>query len=136
MVAGCSTGSLNPSADKDHDGGVSFTEFDAYMKDAIFASFDANKDGVVTMAEWRAMNPSGPKSNFIKADRNGNGRVSKAESDAKMDKDGSMMQLFKKIDKDQSGKLSEAEIAAFKSLMERQPQGTDLEKLKQAADKS
>lgn len=135
IVAGCTTGSLNPSADKDQDGGVSFPEFDAYMKEAIFTSFDANGDGAVTMAEYRLLDPSGPESTFKKADRNGDGTVSRAESDAKTDRDGSMKKLFQKMDTDGNGRLSEAEIAAFQSLMKQQPGGTDLDKLKQAADK-
>ena len=99
-VSGCSTGSLNPKADKNLDGGVSFTEFDAYMKESIFTEFDANGDGVVTMAEWRQMDPKGPASKFTKADANGDGRVTRAESDARMDRDGSMKKLFKKVDTD------------------------------------
>ena len=135
MIAGCTTGSLNPQADKDRDGGVSFPEFDAYMKETIFNEFDANKDGVVTREEWRKQNPSGPASKFKGADRNGDGKASRAESDAKLDQDGSMKKLFQKIDTDRNGRLSEAEITAFQALMQQQP-GTDLEKLKQAADQS
>ena len=135
-VSGCSTGSLNPNGDKNLDGGVSFPEFDAYMKESIFTEFDANGDGVVTMAEWRKMDPKGPASKFTKADSNGDGRVTRAESDAQMDRDDSMKKLFKKVDTDDSGRLSKEEIAAFHALMNQQSKGTELEKLKQAADQS
>ena len=136
IVAGCTTESLNPSVDKDQDGGVSFPEFDAYMKETIYTEFDGKGDGAVTMEEWRHVNPSGPVSEFNKADRNGDGKVSRAESDATMDQDGSMKKLFQKIDTDRNGRLSEAEITAFENLMKQQPGSTDLDKLKQAADKS
>ena len=135
IIAGCTTGSLNPKADPDQDGGVSFSEFDAYMKEAIFTAFDANGDGAVTMTEWRLMDPSGPASKFNKADKNGDGRVSRAESDAKMDRDGSMKKLFNKVDADRSGSLSETEIATFRDLLSQQSNGTELDQLKQAADK-
>ena len=135
MIAGCTTGALNPRADKDRDGGVSFPEFDAYMKETIFTEFDANRDGMVTREEWRKQNTSGPASKFQGADRNGDGKVSRSESDAKLGQDGSMKKLFQKIDTDRNGRLSEAEITAFQTLMQQQS-GTDLEKLKQAADQS
>lgn len=133
-VSGCATGSLNPQADKNLDGGVSFPEFDAYMKESIFSQYDANGDGVVTMKEWRSQNPTGPVSNFNEADANGDGRVTRAQSDAKMNRDGSMKKLFQKIDTDGDGRLSKEEIAAFEALMKQQPGGTEMEKLEQAAD--
>ncbi len=132
ILSGC-TGGLNPKADSNKDGGVSLPEFDSYMKETIFTSFDEDGDGYVTMKEWRRLNPSGPESHFRKADRNGDGRVSRAESDAKIDRDGWMKELFDKIDTDGNGSLSQTEIAAFEDRMAAQPGPTDLDKLKQAA---
>lgn len=136
VVSGCNTGALNPRADKDLDGGVSFAEFDAYMKERIFAEFDGNGDGRVTMEEWRGQNPKGPVANFNKADSNRDGRVSRGESDAKLDRDRSMKKLFKKIDTDGNGRLSAAEITAFEGLMNQQAGDTGIDRLKQATDPS
>ena len=133
-MTNCTTGGLNAAADKNQDQGVSFAEFDPYMKNAIFTEFDANRDGVVTLAEWRRLEPNGSESKFRKADRSGNGSVTRAEADAHLEREGSMKELFAKIDTDGNGSLSEAEIAAFRAKMEKQTGPTELAKLKQATE--
>jgi Ca2+-binding EF-hand superfamily protein len=132
FIGGCTSGSINPKADSNQDGGVSFSEFDAYMKETIFTAFDENGDSFVSMKEWRALNPTGPNTKFRNADPKGDGRVSRAESDAKLDRDNTMKPLFQKIDTDGNGRLSEEEIAAFEAQMKAQSGPTDLDKLKQA----
>lgn len=133
-LAACSSSGLNPAADTNHDDEVSFTEFNRYMKETIFTEFDADRDGMVTMAEWRRLEPDAPASKFRKADRSGNGSVTRAEADAHLEREGSMKELFAKIDTDGNGSLSEAEIAAFQAKMKKQTGPTELAKLKQATE--
>ncbi len=109
-------------------------EFDAYMKETIFTTVDANGDGKVTKDEWRKMNPKDPESEFRRTDRNGDGSITRAEADAAFDKEGSLKDLFKKIDTDRNGSLSQAEVKAFKAGVDKQPGKTEFEKLSNAAD--
>lgn len=132
-LAGCTTGDTTLRADPDQSGNVSMTEFDDYMKDAIFKAVDTNGDGKVTEAEWRQVNQKDPVSEFKATDRNGDGAITRAEADAAFDKEGSLKALFKKIDTDGNGTLSKAEIQAFKDKMGKAPGNTDLEKLENAA---
>ena len=135
-IAGCTTGGSFKQADQDQSGGISFAEFDAYMKDAIFKGVDADGDGHVTQEEWRRVNEKDPVSEFRATDRNGDGKITRAEADASFDKEGSLKELFKKIDTDGSGSLSQEEVKAFHALMKKQPGKTELEKLSNAADAS
>lgn len=136
VLASCSAGNPGSSADINQDGGVSFDEFDAYMKDAVFAHFDSGKTGKVTKEDYQKVNPDKPISEFNKVDRNGDGVITKSESDAAFDKEGSMKKLFKKIDTDGSGTLSPSEIKVFKAAMKAQPGRDDLGKLENAATTS
>jgi hypothetical protein len=49
-LTACSTGDSLTRVDQNKDGGVSFTEFDAYMKDDIFKKFDTDGNGSLSVA--------------------------------------------------------------------------------------
>ena len=135
-LAGCTTGGSFKQADQDQSGGISFSEFDAHMKASIFKAVDANGDGHVTQEEWRKVNEKDAVSEFSATDRNGDGKISRAEADAGFDKEGSLKDLFKKIDTDGNGSLSQEEVKAFHELMKKQPGKTELDKLSNAAEAS
>lgn len=128
-LTACSTGDSLTRVDKNKDGGVSFKEFDASMKDDIFKKFDANGDGKVSLKEWQKLSPQHPDSQFYKTDSNGDHYITRAEADAAFDKDGSLKKLFKQIDTDGNGSLSVAEIKAFKALVKKAPGKTELDKI-------
>ena len=135
-LSACTTGDSFKRVDKNSDGGASFSEFDAYMKKAVFEEVDSNGDGKVSQQEWRQMNPKDPVSEFNKADSNGDGLITRTEADAAFDREGSMKKLFNKIDTDNNGSLSEAEINVFHTHMKKQPGKTDLEKLQNTSTSS
>jgi Ca2+-binding EF-hand superfamily protein len=53
-LTACSTGDSLIRVDQNKDGGVSFKEFDAYMKDDIFKKFDTDGNGSLSVAEIKA----------------------------------------------------------------------------------
>lgn len=132
-LAACTASSFS-RADQDKSGGVSLAEFDAYMKETVFTAVDTNGDGKVSQEEWRRVNPKDPVSEFRGSDRNGDGFITRAEADAAFDKEGSIRDLFKKIDSDGNGSLSQEEVKAFQAKMAQQPGKTELEKLSNAAE--
>ena len=101
------------------------------MKEAVFTEID--KDGGVTMEEWKVANPSGSASRFHKADANRDGRITRAEGDAAFDRRVNFTRLFKKIDSDGDGSISRSEAEAFKTAVSNQPGSTRLEKLSHSA---
>ena len=133
-LAGCSTTPDKfTAADADQSGAITPSEFDTYMKQAVFEGIDANKDGGITMEEWRAANPSAPASRFKGADANGDGSITQAEGNAALDRKGSLHRLFKKIDADGDGSISRPEAEAFKAALSAQPGSTKFEQLSHAA---
>lgn len=135
MLAGCTTPQNKfGTADADHTGGISPAEFDAYMKEAVFEQIDQDKDGVITMEEWKAANPSGSADVFKRADADGDGRITREEGDAAFDRKGNLPKLFKKIDTDGDGSISPAEAQDFKASVWAQPGFTKLERLSQSAN--
>jgi Ca2+-binding EF-hand superfamily protein len=51
---------------------------DARQTSRLFQRFDADRNGVITMREW-----PGTRKRFIRLDRNGDGRITQAELDAR-----------------------------------------------------
>ncbi|MCU0751640.1 MAG: EF-hand domain-containing protein [Akkermansiaceae bacterium] len=132
LAAGCTTGDSFHKLDADRSGSVSPAEFDAHMKQEVFARVDANSDGKVTLEEWQAFNPKVDSKRFRKADSNGDGSISRKEADAEFDREGSLPKLFKLIDTDGNGSLSQAEISAFQTKVRQQPGGSPSEKITNA----
>ena len=115
-------------ADTDESGAVSPDEFKQYMLEAIFAEVDSNGDAKVTFEEWRAANPSGDESKFTAPDTNRDKTVTPAEAKDHFEREGTMKELFSRIDTNGDGSLSREEVAAFKSKLAAES-GTKLEKL-------
>ena len=123
-------------ADTDEDGRVSSTEFSRYMLEAIFAESDADGDAQVTFEEWQTANPDADKNKFYAPDKDGDKMVSPEEAKAHFERQGTMTDLFKKIDTDKDAYLSREEVVAFTEKMEAQSGSTKIQKLQQAATES
>jgi hypothetical protein len=135
LVAGCTASDSFQRLDANQNGTGSPEEFDAYMKQEVFTRVDANADGKVTLAEWQAVNPKVDAARFRKADRNGDGSISREEADAEFDREGSLSKLFKQIDTDGNGSLSQSEVTAFRKKVGQQPGETQMEKISNATKK-
>lgn len=110
-------GAALDKADADHDGYVTREEFKA-ARSAQFDHLDRDDDGVVTLSEFpRLARSNRPKARALKsvigrADRDGDGRVTRAEF-----VDGPAP-LFDRVDADHDGRLSRAEAAAAREQLE------------------
>ena len=132
LVAGCATSDSFSKLDADKSGTASPAEFDAYMKQEVFTRVDANSDGKVTLEEWQAFNPKVDSTRFRKVDSNKDGSICRKEADAEFDREGSLPKLFKHIDTDGNGSLSQAEVSAFRTKVRQQPGDSPKEKISNA----
>ena len=130
--AGCSNPDGFTIADTDKDGKVSPAECDRYMLEAIYAEADANGDSKVTFEEWKQANPDADKKKFRVADANKDGVVTPSETKAHFDREGTMSDLFKKLDTDGSGYVTRDEAVAFEEKLEKQSGSTPIQRLSQA----
>ena len=115
-------------ADTDESGSVSPDEFKRFMLEAIFIEVDADGDAKVTFAEWRAANPSADESKFTAPDANRDETITPAEVKAHFEREGTMEELFSRIDTNGDDSLSREEVAAFKNKLAAES-GTPLERL-------
>ena len=129
LVTGCATSSAPPTQgfatevdsrfrmlDTNGDGKVTRAEFNAGFADRLFAIYNRQKDGVITKAEWDAVeraNESRTESSFRALDRNGDGKLSRAELSSGPRRDAVMNRLFDRIDANHDGTISLVEARAF-----------------------
>jgi Ca2+-binding EF-hand superfamily protein len=123
-------------ADTDGDARVSPVEFSRYMLEVIFAEADADGDAKVTFEEWQKANPDAEENKFYAPDKDGDKMVNPEEAKAHFERQGTMTDLFKKIDTDKDGYLNREEVVDFTEKMEAQSGSTKLQKLQQATSES
>lgn len=128
-LVGCASTDSFAKLDVNHNGSGSCGEFCAYIKQEVFIRVDSNHDGKVVRTEWQNVNPKVSDARFRKADRNGDGAITRTEADAAFDREGSLTRLFAEIDTDANGGLNRAEVSAFRSKVRQQPGTTPVEKI-------
>ncbi len=121
LIAGCASTDSFAKLDTNGDGNGSRAEFDSYMKQEVFNRVDTNSDGKVVLGEWRAFNPKVDQTRFGKADTNRDGFITRTEADATFDREGSLKDLFTKIDTDDNGSLSRNEVKTFRAQVRDHP---------------
>jgi hypothetical protein len=105
------------TADTDGSKLVSKKEFERYLLETVYAEADTNRDSRITFAEWKIANPEAEKSKFNGADANKDGSITPTEAQAHFRLEGTIDDLFAKIDVNKSGDVTEAEIEAFMSKL-------------------
>lgn len=133
LLSQCATEDTYSRLDANADGKSTRKEFDAYMKQGFFHRIDIDNDRLITFSEWQTFNPKVTQSQFLNADLNRDGYISRAESDKRFDRDGSLTKLFNVIDVDKNGTLSNEEAAAFRSALNLTKAATPIERLMKAA---
>ena len=113
MLSACQQADDFKMADTNGDGRLDLAEFKRYMLEAVYAKADANGDKKVTFEEWKAVNPDAKIEKFREADKHGDGFVTPEESKQYFDREGTMEDLFKKIDSNSDGYLSQEDVANF-----------------------
>lgn len=133
LLTQCATEDTYSRLDANTDGKTTPKEFDQYMKQGFFHRIDIDNDRLITFGEWKAFNPKITENTFRNVDLNRDGYISRAESDKRFDRDGSLTKLFTVIDVDQNGTLSNAEASNFRSALFVQKDATPVERLIHAA---
>jgi Ca2+-binding EF-hand superfamily protein len=133
VFAGCSTPDGFTIADTNKDGKVSPTETRRYVLEVIFIEGDANGDGKITFEEWKLANPDADKKKFDVADKNNDATITPAEAEAHFEKEGTLSDLFAKMDADSSGFVTREEASAFKNKLESQS-GSSIQQLNKAIE--
>jgi len=132
LFSSCGSNDGFNMADTSGDGRVGQAEFERYMLEAIYAAADANKDSRITFEEWKEANPDAEQWKFRQPDRNRDGAVTPQEAKRHFDRQGTLEDLFDKIDTNNDGYASREEVQAFKEKLEAQS-GTQMQKLSRAA---
>jgi hypothetical protein len=98
------------SAETNDDGRASQAGFTEYVKKATFERLDTNRDGMISMEEWKAVDHSPKAEKHFKAmDRDRNGKISYLEfSNAAVWKS-ALNDSFSSLDRDHDGKLAPGE---------------------------
>ena len=134
FLSGCSYERNFRFADTNNDGTISSEEFDRYMMEAVYGEADTNKDSKITWTEWKTANPGADKRKFSQPDTNRDQVITPAEAKAHFERQGTLDDLFDKIDTGDDDMLDREEVRKFKEKMEAQSGSTPLQKLSQAAE--
>ena len=135
LLSSCSKPGSFQLADADSDGRVSFPEFKDFMLEAIYSEADTNVDMKVTFEEWRALNPDADEKRFYAPDADNDKVITPAELKAHFERQGTIEDLFEKMDANDDSFLTIEEVDAFKEKMDEQS-GSPIQRLQRAAEAS
>ena len=103
--------------DANNDGKVTYAEFDAGFADSVLDTYDKDGDGVVTRAEWNAIeaaNQDTTKASFAALDRNHDGKLTRDELNHHGARRNAVVkQVFARIDKNGDGVITEDEARTY-----------------------
>ena len=98
-------------ADTNCDNRVSQAEFAGHIKKSTFEKLDANKDGLITLEEWKAVDRSPEAQKHFEAmDKDRNGRISYPEFSDAVDWKSALNDSFKSLDRDRDSNLAPDEL--------------------------
>lgn len=99
------------SADTNLDGQVSQDEFAGHIKKSTFDRLDANKDGMITLEEWKAADHSPEAEKHFEAmDKDRSGGISYPEFSDTADWKSALNDSFKSLDRDRDSNLAPGEL--------------------------
>ena len=102
--------------DTNHDGKVTYAEFDAGFAGTIFSQYNRDADGAVTLAEWDAIERAGQdktQSSFKLLDRNHDGKLTRDELTHGKRRNLVVRRIFDRVDANHDGVITEAEASRF-----------------------
>ena len=99
------------SADTNSDGRVSQAEFDCHAKTSTFKRLDQDKDGMIVLEEWKAvdLSPEAQK-HFEAMDKDRNGKISSSEFSDTTHWKSTLNDSFKLLDRDRDSHLAPDEL--------------------------
>ncbi len=99
------------SADTNSDGRVSLDEFASSVGTSTFARLDQDRDGVITLAEWKTVDHSPEATKHFEAvDKDRNGRISYPEFADALNSRSNLHDSFKSLDRDRDSHLAPDEL--------------------------
>ena len=99
------------SADTNGDNRVSQAEFSGYVKKSTFEKLDTDKDGMISLEEWKAMDKSPEaQKHFDAMDKDRNGRISYPEFTNTTDWKSALNDSFNSLDRDRDSHLASDEL--------------------------
>lgn len=97
------------SLDANHDHRIVLAELEQGIAGGLFKTYDANRDGVISTAEWRRRDPEGEPVFMQQRDGNGDGRITREEALASIRRRPFTRQLLQQADHNRSGAIEQAE---------------------------
>jgi Ca2+-binding EF-hand superfamily protein len=104
--------------DTNKDGKLSLKEVNKFSLPRLFGRFDTDGDAVVTLADVRAIDPKFDARQFEARDLDGNGKVTFREYRRYAEKNGVLDKLFGKVDTDGDGYITKPESDAYVATLE------------------
>lgn len=99
------------SADTNSDGRVNQAEFARFAKASTFERLDQDKDGMITLEEWKAVDHSPEaEKHFAAMDKDRNGRLSYPEFYDAVEGRSNLNDSFKSLDRDRDSHLAPDEM--------------------------
>jgi outer membrane biogenesis lipoprotein LolB len=116
FLSGCrEKDTLFTTLDLNQDRKLSLSELEAGVADGFFKTYDADKDGVVTTAEWRKLDPAGDPIFMKQRDGNGDGKITRKEALAAIHRRGFCREVLQDSDYNNNGVIDPAEAKVWAS---------------------
>ena len=101
------------SLDLNHDRKIALTELEQGIAGGLFKTYDANKDGIITTAEWRRLDPAGEPAFMQQKDGNHDGRITMEEALASIRRRPFSREVFQQADHNRNGSIELAEAKVW-----------------------
>lgn len=130
LLGACATTSTRANfrrADVNHDRKLDKPEFTDGIAGIIMEKFDADKDGAVTLQEWRAVEGTKDDKGFKQRDSNRDGKITLPEARKLAAKGPRFGRLFDELDANQDQAIEWSEVEAYKKAHPEPTQATATE---------
>jgi EF hand len=99
--------------DVDQDQGIALAELEQGIAGGLFKTYDADRDGVITTAEWRRLDPEGDPVFMRQRDGNRDGRITRDEALKSIRRRPFSRQVFQQADRNRNGSIEPAEAEVW-----------------------
>lgn len=127
LLAACSTTTRTHfrRADVNHDSRLDKQEFTDGVANIVMEKFDTDKNGTVSLAEWRTLEGTGNDKGFKQRDANHDGGITLPETRQMTAKGPRFERLFEEIDANKDGAIEWSEVEAYKKAHPEPAKTTD-----------